>query len=225
MNRIFFVDDHPLLLDGLKAMIDSKKEFEVCGDARTTEEALERIPDCDPDLVVTDITLPDRNGLELIKDLQALQPGLPILVLSMHDEMLYAERVLRAGARGYVMKEAASQKMAEAMRQVLDGGVYLSKEASTHILGGLSGQSQPHPKSRLEGLTDREFEVFELVGRGKSAHEIGDILNISSRTVDAHRAHIREKLELPDSAALLRYAVRWVEAGELPSGDEESDTN
>lgn len=216
MSRIFFVDDHPLLLDGLKAMIETKQDFEVCGEASNTSEALERIPKCKPDLVVTDITLPDRNGLELIKDLLALDPEQLILVLSMHDEMLYAERVIRAGARGYIMKEAASRMMADAMRRVLSGGIYLSEQAATHILGGLSGKQDKHPKSRLERLTDREFEVFELVGQGKSAHEIGDLLHISSRTVDAHRAHIREKLGLPDSPALMRYAVRWVEAGELP---------
>jgi len=223
MNRIFFVDDHPLLIDGLKAMIESKEGFEVCGEARSTAEALDRIPKCQPDLVVTDINLPDRNGLELIKDLRALDPELLVLVLSMHDEMLYAERVIRAGARGYIMKESGAQKTVEAIRRVLNGGVYLSDEASSHILGNLSGRPDQHPRSRLEGLTDREFEVFEHVGQGKSAREIGDLLHISSRTVDAHRAHIREKLGVPDSPALMRYAVRWVEAGELPSpsGDRE----
>ncbi len=214
MQRIFFVDDHPLLLDGLKSMIESTREYEVCGEAGSTAEALTAIPQARPDLVVTDITLPDRSGLELIKDLKALMPDLLVLVLSMHDEMLYAERVIRAGASGYIMKESAARKMREAIEKVLDGGIFLSDRAAAHILGGLSGRNERRPRSRLERLTDREFEVFELVGAGKSAQEIGDLLHISPRTVDAHRAHIRKKLGLPDSPSLMRYAVRWVESGD-----------
>lgn len=217
MHRIFLIDDHPMMREGLTHLIQRSPEFEICGEAGTAAEAFQIIPKIKPDLVVMDLSLPDKNGLELIKDLQALCPEVAVLVLSMHDEMLYAERVIRAGGRGYIMKESAPEKLAEAMRKVLAGMVYVSDQASTHILDTLSGKSGNKTRSRLEGLTDREFEVFELVGEGKSAHEIGDRLSISPRTVDAHRAHIREKLGLPDSAALMRYAVRWVEAGAGPS--------
>lgn len=213
MHRIFLIDDHPMMREGLAHLIQRSPEFEVCGEAGTAAEAFQIVPKIKPDLVVMDLSLPDKNGLELIKDLQALCPEVSVLVLSMHDEMLYAERVIRAGGRGYIMKESAPEKLADAMRKVLAGMVYVSDKASTHILDTLSGKSGNKTRSRLEGLTDREFEVFELVGEGKSAHEIAERLNISPRTVDAHRAHIREKLGLPDSAALMRYAVRWVEAG------------
>jgi DNA-binding NarL/FixJ family response regulator len=138
-----------------------------------------------------------------------------LLVLSMHDEMLYAERVIRAGARGYLMKESASNRLVKAFDTVLNGGIVLSEQAAAHILGALTGERSSRQRSRLEQLTDREFEVFELVGLGKRVHEIGDQLHISPRTVDAHRAHIREKLGLPDSPSLMRYAVRWIETGNM----------
>ncbi len=214
MNRIFIVDDHPMLREGLTHLIRRHEDFEICGEVGTAAEALDAIPALTPDLVLMDLTLPDKNGLELIKDLRSLCPKVAILVLSMHDEMLYAERVIRAGGRGYIMKESAAHVLVDAMRKILDGGIFLSDQASAHILGALSRSRDSKPRSRLERLTDREFEVFELVGHGKSAHEIAEQLHISPRTVDAHRAHIREKLGLPDSPALMRYAVRWVESGE-----------
>ena len=221
MHQVFFVDDHPILLDGLRAMIESQDEFEICGTASTTAEALERLQNCQPDLLVTDITLPDRSGLELIKDLRPLYPDLLILVLSMHDEALYAERVIRAGARGYAMKGVGSAKILQAMRNVVGGGIHLSDEASAQILSGLCGEANKPVGFRLDQLTDRELEVFELVGQGKSAPEIGDLLHISPRTVDAHRVNIRQKLGLADSSALLRYAVRWVVGnGACSSADE-----
>jgi len=222
MKRIFVVDDHPMLREGLEHLIRRHADFEICGGAGTAAEALDAIPALIPDLVLMDLSLPDKNGLELIKDLRALCPKVAVLVLSMHDEMLYAERVIRAGGKGYIMKESAANVLAEAMQKVLDGGVFLSDQATAHILGALSGKRDTKPRSRLERLTDREFEVFELVGQGKSAHEIADQLHISPRTVDAHRAHIREKLGLPDSPALMRYAVRWVESGEELRAEKES---
>lgn len=213
MQRIFLIDDHPVLRDGIAHHIERNKDFEVCGEAGSAREALQAIPELKPDLVITDMTLPDKNGLELIKDLQTLCPEIPVLVLSMHDEMLYAERVVRAGARGYIMKESAPGQLINAIKMVLKGGIILSDKASSHILGALRGGRGGQPRSRLEQLTDREFEVFELVGQGKSAHDIGKQLHISPRTVDAHRAHIREKLGLPDTPSLMRYAIRWVETG------------
>ncbi|MCH7228246.1 response regulator [Haloferula sp. A504] len=216
MTTVFIVDDHSLLRDGLIHLLEGEEGFEVCGQAGTGGEALAEIPKCRPDLVLLDMSLPDSNGLELLKDLLALCPEVRVLVLSVHDEALYAERVIRAGARGYVMKGAPKSQLVGAMRRVLEGQIALSVEASSHILGGLSGGGAHNSKTGMQSLTDREFEVFELIGRGGDAHEIGDKLGISSRTVDAHRTHIREKLGLADSAELMRYAVRWVETGEHP---------
>jgi DNA-binding NarL/FixJ family response regulator len=215
VSTVFLIDDHSLLREGLAHLLGRQDDFEICGQAGTAREALAQIPELDPDLVLLDMSLPDKNGLELIKDLQAICPHVRILVLSMHDETLYAERVLRAGARGYIMKEAAGERLVEAMRRVLAGRVALSPEASTHILGALSDNPGDRPRSRMQSLTDREFEVFELIGKGRDAHEISRRLGISPRTVDAHRAHIREKLGLADSSELMRYAVRWVETGEV----------
>lgn len=215
MSTIFLIDDHSLLREGLTHLLESEDGFEICGQVGTAREALDQVPALDPDLVLLDMSLPDKNGLELIKDLRAICPHVRILVLSMHDETLYAERVLRAGARGYIMKDAPSERLFDAMRRILAGRVVLSPEASTHILGALSDNPGVRPRSCMESLTDREFEVFELIGKGQDAHEISRHLGISPRTVDAHRAHIRKKLGLADSAELMRYAVRWVETGEV----------
>jgi DNA-binding NarL/FixJ family response regulator len=155
--------------------------------------------------------MPGRSGLELIKDIATLYPGSPVLVVSMLDEVLHAERVLRAGARGYLMKEAGGEKMLMAIRQVLDGRVYVSEQMQERILNLFSGQRTRASGSPVGGLSDREFEVFHLIGLGKSTREIAKQLNLSSKTVDVHRGHIKEKLGLKDATALVRYAVRWVE--------------
>lgn len=212
MKKIFLVDDHPMLREGLQRLIEQQPGCEVCGESDTASGALEAILRLSPDLVMTDISLPDKNGLELIKDLQALSPTIPILVFSMHDEMLYAERAMRAGAKGYLMKGTMIDGLAEAMASVLSGGVYLSRRVSDHILQNLSGTRVP-AKSGLKRLTDRELEIFELIGCGKSSTQISDQLHISPKTVDAHRANIRSKLSLSDGPALLREAVLWVELG------------
>lgn len=214
MSRILLVDDHPLLREGLGRLIDAETGLEVCGMAGTAQEALSLVESENPDLVITDLSLPGRNGLELIKDLGATHPGLPIIVLSMHDEMVYAERVLRAGGRGYVMKNSPPSRLIEAIQTVLAGGVFASQAVTNHFLLALSsGRGQPQPSFPLERLTDREMEVFELIGHAKSNHEIAARLGISPRTVDAHRTHIREKLGLGDGNELTRHAIRWVEVG------------
>ncbi len=212
MKRIFLVDDHPMLREGLQRLIEQQPGYQVCGEADTAAGAIDAIVRLMPDLVMTDISLPDKNGLELIKDLQVLSPGIPILVFSMHDEMLYAERAMRAGAKGYLMKGTMIDGLAEAMACLLSGGVYLSRRVSDHILQNLTG-SRPPAKSGLKSLTDRELEIFELIGGGKSSAQISDQLHISPKTVDAHRANIRVKLALPDGSALLREAILWVELG------------
>lgn len=214
-SRILIVDDHPLLREGLRRVIGAEEGFEICGAAGSVGEALETVEATSPDLVITDLGLPGRGGLELIKDLRVLHPSLPILVLSMHDEMLYAERALTAGAKGYLMKETAAEHLIPAIRTVLNGGVYASAAVTSHFLHSFSQGNAQRPCLPLKRLTDREMEVFELIGAGKLTQDIGERLSISPRTVDAHRAHIRRKLGLASAGDLLRYAIRWAEAGSL----------
>jgi DNA-binding NarL/FixJ family response regulator len=210
-KRILVVDDHPMMRMGMTQLINSEPDLEVCAQAGDASEALREIEGGQFDLVLCDLSLRGRGGLELIKDLIVLRPSLPVLVISMLDETLHAERALRAGARGYLMKEAGGEKMLAAMRQVLSGRVYVSEKMADRILNLLSGHRARASRSPIEGLSDREFEVFQLVGQGKSTREIARELNISSKTVDVHRGHIKEKLGLKDATALVRHAVRWVE--------------
>lgn len=208
-KRILIVDDHPMIREGLRTLIGREPGLSVCGEAETAAEALKATAELSPDLVLVDIGLPGRNGLELIKDLRAFHPALPILVLSMHDELLWAERVLRAGARGYVMKREAGPVMVQAIRQVLANQLCVSEKISARILESFAGHRVE--TSPLGLLSDREFEVFELIGRGKSTTEIAAELHLSTKTVEAHRAKIKEKLELKTMPELISFAARWVE--------------
>jgi DNA-binding NarL/FixJ family response regulator len=163
-------------------------------------------------LLLVDISLPDKNGLEVIKDMQALHPGLAVLVISMHDESLYAERVLRAGGRGYIMKQEGGKKLMEAIRRVLSGKIYVSEQISGKILESLSDRGEQTNQRPMGNLTDREFEVLQMLGQGKGTSEIAQQLHVSTKTVDAHRANIKRKLNLKTGPELVRYAVRWVES-------------
>ena len=215
-HKILLVDDHPLLLEGLARMISAEPGLGVCGMAANVQDALSQVESLQPDLVITDLTMPGRNGLEFIKDIAATNPELPVIVLSMHDEMIYAERVLRAGGKGYVMKDAPPAKLLLAIRTVLGGGVFASQKVADHLLKALAAnKTASRPGCPLECLTDREMEVFELIGQAKSNYEIATQLGISPRTVDAHRAHIREKLGLADGNELTRHAIRWIEIGAI----------
>lgn len=196
---------------GMAQLIGKQPDMEVCSEAGNPAEALAQIPLHHPDLLVMDLTMPGRSGVEFIKDVLALHPGLPILVVSMHDELIYAERSLRAGARGYIMKEAGGEKLLAAIRQVLSGQAYVSERISARLLDTLTGQRPRGSSSPIEKLSDREFEVFQLIGQGKSTRDIAKQLHLSPKTVDVHRAHIKEKLELKDATSLVRQAVRWVE--------------
>ena len=215
-RKVLLVDDHPFMRAGLAQLIERQPDLVVCGEAGNPADAIRELARARPDLVLTDITMPGRSGLEFIKDLGAQHPTLLILVMSMHDEMIYAERALRAGARGYIMKEAGGDNLLTAIRQVLRGDVYLSPRMSARILENLSGRRPRGSSSPIEKLTDREFEVFQLIGHGKSTGDIATQLHLSSKTVDVHRGHIKEKLELTDTTALVRHAVRWVET---PGGE------
>lgn len=210
-KRILIIDDHPIMRHGLAQLICAEPDLEVCADAGSAAEGLKAVQKTKPDLVVVDLTLPDKHGLEFIKDLHVMLPGTLVLVLSMHDEALYAERALRAGARGYVMKETAADTLVRAVHRVLGGGIYLSEKMAGVMLEMVAGQRKPATSSTLDKLTDRELEVLQLIGQGRATRHIAEQLHVSVRTVDAHRAHIKEKLQLPDGPALVRYAVRWME--------------
>ena len=210
-KRILLVDDHPLMREGVVQWIQRAPELEVCGQAESAAEALSLVTKLKPDLVLTDISLTGRNGLELIKDLRALEPELPALVLSMHEESLYAGRALRAGARGYVMKRAGGDRVVEAIREVLQGRIAVSPEMATHLLEEYSGRRSRAGRTTLPNLTDREFEVFQLLGEAKSNREIADQLHLSPKTVETHRMNLMRKLKLKSAAELLRFALQYVE--------------
>jgi DNA-binding NarL/FixJ family response regulator len=209
--RILLVDDHRTLLNGYTLMLEAEPDLAVCATATNVPEALAAVEREQPDLIVTDLTMPGRGGIDLIKDLVALHPELPILVCSMHDETLYAERALRAGAKGYVMKDADGPTFLTAIRQVLNGKVYLSEKLASRVLDAFAGARPRGTNSPLEKLSDREFEIFRLFGEGKTAKEIAAQLNLSPKTVSVHRDHIKEKLEFATSAEMIRQAVRYVE--------------
>jgi DNA-binding NarL/FixJ family response regulator len=212
LRKVFIVDDHPMMREGLAQMIGNQPDLEVCGEAGDAHEALEKINSLKPDLVLTDITLPGKNGLELIKDIKTMLPQALVLVISMHDETLYVERVLRAGGRGYIMKQEGGKKIAQAIRQVLDGQIWVSEKMSAKILEIFSGHRQEVTASPVGNLTDREFEVFQLIGQGLETKRMAQKLHLSPKTIEVHRASIKAKLKLSSMPELIYYAIRWVES-------------
>lgn len=209
-SQILIVDDHPVMRLGLKTLVEVESNLEVVAEAGTATKGLEYVKNSpDLDLAIIDVALPDRSGLELLKDIRIERPDLKCLVISSHDEDVYAERVLRAGGRGYVMKDKAPEQLIEAITQVLGGGVFLSPAMTTQLMEQFAGGKYG---SAVSTLTDRELEVFRAMGEGKSSREIAGALNISIRTVDAHRTHIKEKLGVGDAAELTYFAIRWVES-------------
>jgi len=211
-KQLLIVDDHPMMREGLAQLISREKDLTVCGEADTAHEALTKTGQLKPDLVIVDITLPGRSGLELIKDIQATHSGTLLLVVSMHEESLYAERVLRAGARGYVMKQEGGKKLLEAIRQVLSGQIYVSPSMSARILEVFSGRRPEAADSPVAGLTDREFEVFRLIGQGVNTRDVAKSLRLSVKTVEVHRLNIKAKLKLSTASELVHYAVRWMQS-------------
>jgi len=201
-----------MMRQGLAMLIDNEPDLKVCAEADNARQALDIVVSQKLDLMLVDISLPDKNGLELIKDIQSQNPKLPILAVSMHDEALYAERVLRAGARGYIMKQEGGKKLLLAIRQVLSGQISVSEKMSARILEIFSGRRSDKISSPVENLTDREFEVFQLIGDGRGTREIAEHLHLSVKTVEVHRANIKMKLKLKTATDLVRHAVRWVEA-------------
>ena len=214
-DRIFLVEDHPVTREGFAQLINFQTDLQVCGQAGTAGQALTDIAALNPDLVIVDISLAGTSGIELIKDLVHLDPILKILVLSTHDESLYAERALRAGARGYVMKQEATKHVMAAIRHVLGGGVYLSERMRNHLLFNVVGGLSATVTSDLHQLSDRELEVFQLIGEGRTTAQIGASLHLSVSTVETYRAHIKEKLRLRNATELVQRAVDWIRTRDL----------
>ena len=210
IKRVLIVDDHPMMRQGLAQLINDEPDLKVVAEADSGTQAVTIVGSQKLDLILLDLSLPDKNGLELIKDIQALKPAVPILVVSMHDEALYSERVLRAGGRGYIMKQEGGKMFLQAIHQVLSGKIYVSEKMSSRILEGFSGR-RAEPASPIEQLSDREFEVFQLIGQGKGTREIAQHLHLSVKTVEVHRANIKQKLKLKTATDLVRHAVRWNE--------------
>ncbi len=206
--KVFLVDDHPIVRQGLALFIEREPDLMVCGEAEDATTALHAIRESPPDFVILDISLAGPDGLELLKTLRVRYPNLPVLVLSMHDESVYAERSLRAGANGYIMKQEAADKVITAIRHILGGDVYLSDRLTKRMLQQFVNGSIS-PRDPLAKLSDRELEVFRLIGAGHGTRQIADELHVSAKTVESYQAHIKEKLALRNARELVQHAVEW----------------
>lgn len=215
-TRIFIVDDHPLLRKGLGELINQERDMVVVGEADDAPSGIKGITSIRPDLVIVDISLKSMNGLELIKNIKVLDPSIQILVLSMHDESVYALRVLKAGAKAYVMKQEMVEKVMEAIRRIRAGKVFVSDRVATQMLSTVVDGGDPSKYSPIDSLSDRELEIVALIGSGTATREIADKLHISIKTVESHRAHIKDKLKLENATQLVQFCVRWVEQYRTP---------
>ncbi len=210
-TRIFIVDDHPLLRRGLAELINREPDMMFCGEAEDSPTALQLINKLKPDLVIVDISLKGYNGIELIKNIKALDPKIQVLVLSMHDESVYAMRVLKAGAKAYVMKQEITEKVMEGVRRIRAGKVFVSERVASRMLDQVVVGGSPATESPIESLSDRELEIVNMIGSGLPTRDIASKLNISIKTVESHRARIKEKLNLDNAIQLVQFCVRWVE--------------
>ena len=208
-KKVLVIDDHPIVRERLAELINQEADLMVVAEAEDSHQARKAVVDHQPDIAIVDITLKDTYGIELIKEFKDRHPGLPMLVLSMHDEALYGERALRAGARGYLTKQEATKKVVDAIRKVLAGEIYTSEKMAATILQKVAGGKAPGGGSPTDVLTDRELEVFQLLGQGKTVKEIAESLFVSAKTVEAHREHIKQKMNFKTSAELLRYAIQF----------------
>ena len=209
-KKVFIVDDHPVVRDGLITLIEHEQDFNVCGNADDAPEALKSISELKPDVVIVDIGLKSSDGIELTKSIKTRYPRMPVVVLSIHDESVYAERALHAGASGYLMKEAASNDIITAIRTVISGEIYVSDQMAKKFLGNAFSQKSDIGADPVATLSDREFEIFRLIGGGYKVSQIADRMHLSSKTIETYRARIKEKLNITDASKLLRYAIKWV---------------
>jgi len=217
-RRIFVVDDHPIMRDGISQLIDQQADLEVCGEASSAQEALGNLAAADPDLLLVDISLAGMDGIELIKIVRKREPRLPMLVLSMHEEALYAERAVRAGARGYVMKHASSETLLTAIRRVLDGKIALSPAMTDTLLEKMIPDGQAGDQSPIARLSDRELEIFKMIGHGLRPQRIAEELKVSVKTVETYYSRIKQKLGIRDASELLQKAIAWRKDLDPPDG-------
>ncbi len=208
-KKVYVVDDHPIFRDGLVRIVEQMPDLVVCGEADNAAQALDEISKLNPDILLIDIGLPGMSGLELLQSVHAIKPKLPVLVISMHDESLYAMRILRAGGRGYIMKQAGPEKIMQAITTVLSGRIYASERTALLALDSITHTDSTGSISGVSSFTNRELEVFRMTGHGKDNHQIAKELKVSLKTVDTHRGNIKEKLGLKSNTEVIHYAVRW----------------
>jgi len=218
-KKILLIEDHPIFRLGLSALINQEPDLQVCGEAKDAASAWHAIDRLQPDLIIADITLEESDGIELTKEIHRRFRTLPVLILSMHDEFLYAERALHAGARGYIRKQEAMELVVDAIHQVLGGKVYLSDQVKEHILTHLTTGPSIGSRSPIERLTDRELEIFRMIGEGLGTRDIADKLHVSIKTIGTHRERIKSKLNLRSGNELVRYAVHWTKTGVFDQPD------
>ena len=211
-SKILIVDDHPVVREGLTTIINHEKDLIVCGYAEDDHLALKAINELKPDVIIVDISLKDSDGIDLTKNIKHRYPKLPVIVLSIHDESVYAERALRAGARAYLMKEVLSENITNTVRTVLKGEIYVSDTISKKFLHKIAGDKAATTKTPIENLSDREFEIFRLIGVGYKASQIAKRLHLSVKTVETYRARLKEKLNLADANELLQYSIKWAKS-------------
>ncbi len=210
-RTVFVIDDHPIVRDGLTQLINREPDLTVCGTAEDIYEALKAMQTLKPDIALADISLKGADGIELIKNLKIRMPALPVLVLSIHDESIYAPRALRAGARGFIMKQEATENVLLALRRVLSGEIYLSKRMANKMLQQFVGAPGTAQKFSIDRLSDRELEVFRLIGQGHGTRRIAEELRLSVKTVESYREHIKEKMTLSDASELVQHAIQWLQ--------------
>ena len=208
-NKVFVVDDHPIVRQGLTLLINRESDLIVCGEAEDARSAMQAVAIAQPDILVVDISLNGPDGLDLLKNIRARYPDLPVLILSMHDESIYAERALRAGAQGYIMKQEATEQVLVALRRILSSEIYVSERIANRMLQRYIGSPSSDRPSSIADLTDRELEVFRLIGEGHSTRQIAEELHISVKTVESYQAHIKEKLSLRSARELVQHAIQW----------------
>src|SRR6202142_1781825 len=208
-KRILVVDDHPIVRQGLALLINREPDLVVCGEAEEATGAMHVLASARPDVLIVDISLNGPDGIDLLKNVRNAYPTLPVLILSMHDESIYAERALRAGANGYIMKQEATEKVLVALRRILAGEIYVSDRVGNHMLQHYIRGASPLPQSSVAELTDRELEVFRLIGEGHGTRQIAEELHLSVKTIESYQAHIKEKLALRNARELLQHAIQW----------------
>ena len=208
-TQVLIVDDHPVVRDGLTTIINHERDLNVCGEADDAHETLKAVTELKPDMVIVDISLKNSDGIELTKSIKVRHPKLPVIVLSIHDESIYAERALLAGAKAYLMKDAVSENIIKAIRTVLSGEIYVSNTISKKLLHKIASDKAGTNKTSIENLSDREFEIFRLIGEGYKTSQIAKKLSLSVKTIETYRARLKEKLNLNSSSDLLQYAIKW----------------